>query len=88
MGLIYSVGFQREFGKENRWRYNPNLIIGGFLPILVFDVPDVFYRITNLSFNVQHDLLRYKSLSLVVSLGTFFNFSRGLIGISGYSSPN
>lgn len=47
MGLIYSIGWQKSFGEKNKLRVNPNIIMGGFLPIGITDTRDQFYRITS-----------------------------------------
>jgi len=87
-GIVYSVGWQKSFGKKNKLRINPNVLIGGFLPIGITDTRDQFYRITSLSLNVHYDLLRYKAVSIVVSNGGFFNYSRGLLGTGGWFDVN
>ena len=79
-GIIYLIGYQKNYGEKNRIRLNPNLLIGSFSPISVTDVAKQFYRITNLNLNLHYDLIKYKSLSLVTSPSIFINYSRGLIG--------
>lgn len=88
MGLIYSIGYQKSYGKENRIRLNPNIIFGGFLPIGITDTRDQFYRITSFGFNLHYDLLKYKSISLVTSPGVFVDYSRGLLGTGGWPEAN
>ena len=83
MGLIYSIGWQKSFGRKNKLRLNPNLIIGGFLPIGITDTRDQFYRITSLGLNLHYDLIKYKSISIVTTGGGFINYSRGLLGKIG-----
>ena len=46
MGLVYSVGWQKSVGKKNKLRINPNLTLGGFLPLGITDTRDQFYRMT------------------------------------------
>jgi len=88
MGLIYSIGWQKSFGKKNKLRLNPNLIIGGFLPIGITDTRDQFYRITSLGMNLHYDLINYKSISIVTTGGGFLNYSRGLLGTGGWPEAN
>lgn len=88
IGLIYSIGYQKSYGKKNRLRLNPNLILGGFLPIGITDTRDQFYRMTSLGFNLHYDFLKYKSVSLVASPGIFVNYSRGLLGTGGWPDAN
>ena len=87
-GLIYSIGWQKSFGKKNKLRFNPNLIIGGFLPIGITDTRDQFYRITSLGLNLHYDLIKYKAFSLVPTGGAFANYSRGLLGTGGWPEAN
>lgn len=83
VGIIYSIGLQKTVGKKQRLRLNPNLKIGGFVPFLITDVPDQFYRITTLGYNFHYDILKYKQASIVVSAGPFLSYSRGLLGRGG-----
>ncbi len=82
-GLMYTFGWQKSFGKKNKFRINPNIMIGGFMPFGMTDVPKQYFRMTNLNFDLHYDLIRYKPLSLVTTLGVFTNFSRGLIEAGG-----
>ena len=88
MSFFYSIGWQKSVGENNRLRINPNLLSGGFVPFAISDVPDQYYRMTQLRFNVHYDLIKYKSFSLVTSAGAFVSLSRGLIGSGGRSSNN
>jgi hypothetical protein len=88
MGLIYSIGWQKSYGKKNKLRINPNLIIGGFLPIGITDTRDQFYRITSLGTNIHYDLIKYKAFSFVTTGGIFINYSRGLLGTGGWTEAN
>ena len=87
-GLVYSIGWQKSFGERNKLRINPNLIIGGFLPIAITDTRDQFYRITNLGLNIHYDLIKYKAISIVATGGGFINYSRGLLGTGGWPDTN
>jgi len=82
-GLVYSIGWQKSFGKKHKIRINPNMILGEFYPVGITDVRDQFYRITSLGINVHYDLIRYRAFSIVVTGGGFINYSRGLLGIGG-----
>jgi hypothetical protein len=88
LGLIYSVGWQKSFGKKDKLRLNPNMIIGGFSPIAITDTRDQFYRITSLGLNIHYDLIKYKAVSLVTTGGGFINYSRGLLGTGGWPEAN
>ena len=87
IGLIYSIGLQKSYGSQNRLMLNPNLIIGGFLPLMT-DTRKQFYRITSLGMNLHYDALKYKSFSFVTSGGVLLNYSRGLLGTGGYRQEN
>tara|TARA_R110001583_G_scaffold113965_2_gene264426 strand:+ start:3939 stop:4526 length:588 start_codon:yes stop_codon:yes gene_type:complete len=87
-GIIYSIGYQKSYGKNNRMRINPNLIFGGFRPFGITDTRDQYYRLTTLGINLHYDLIRYKSLSIVTSTGVFGNYSRGLLGTGGFPKSN
>jgi len=84
VGMMYAFGWQKSFGKKNKFRINPNIMIGGFTSFGITDVPKQYYRITNLNFDLHYDLIRYKALSLVTTLGVFVNLSRGLIATGGW----
>jgi hypothetical protein len=88
MGLVYSVGWQKSVGEKNKLRINPNLTLGGFLPLGITDTRDQFYRMTTSGFNVHYDLIRYKAVSIVTTGGGFVNFSRGLLGTGGWPEEN
>ncbi len=88
LGLIYSLGWQKSYGEKNKFRLNPNMIIGGFKPIMITDTRDQFYRITSLGLNVHYDLVKYKAVSIVTTGGGFFNYSRGLLGTGGMLEAN
>jgi hypothetical protein len=82
-GLIYNLGYQKSFGKKEKLRINPNLIIGSFSTNLISDIRDQFYRISSLEMNVSYDVVRYKSFSVLLTTGAFGNYSRGLFGTGG-----
>jgi len=88
MGLLYSIGVQKSYGATERIRINPNLLIGGFLPIAITDTRDQFYRISSLGLNIHYDLIRYKAVSIVTTAGAFLNYSRGLLGTGGWPEAN
>ncbi len=87
-GLIYSIGWQKSFGKKNKIRLNPNMTLGGFLPIGITDTREQFYRITSLGINIHYDLIKYKAVSIVTTGGGFINYSRGLLGTGGWPEAN
>jgi len=88
VGIVYSLGWQKSFGEKNRFRINPNVVFGGFSPIGISDTRDQFYKISNVGFNIHYDVLRYKALSLVATVGGFVNYSRGLLGTGGRDANN
>lgn len=88
MGLLYSFGLQKSYGEKNRLRINPNILIGGFIPIGITDTRDQFYRITSLGLNVHYDLIKINIVSMVTTVGGFMNYSRGLLGTGGWPEAN
>lgn len=88
MGLIYSFGIQKSYGEKQRLRLNPNIIVGGFTPLMITDTRDQFYRMTSLGLNLHYDLIKYKAVSLVTTAGAFVNYSRGLLGTGGWPEAN
>ena len=83
LGFVYSVGYQKSFGKKEKFRINPNLLYGGFNSNGITDTRQQFFRITSLGMNVNYDLIKYKSVSLLITTGGFLNYSRGLFGTGG-----
>lgn len=81
-GTLYSFGYQKSFF-NNRIRVSPYLMNGGFTSIGITDTRDQFYRTTSLGINGDLDIVKFKSLSLIVGAGAFANFSRGLLGTGG-----
>lgn len=88
MGLIYSLGWQKSIDKKGRLRINPNVLFGGFMPLAITDTRDQFYRITTLGLNLHYDLIKYKAVSIVTTVGAFTNYSRGLLGTGGWPEAN
>ena len=83
LGFVYSVGYQKSFGKKEKFRINPNLLYGGFNSSGITDTREQFFRITSIGMNVNYDLVKYKSVSLLITSGGFLNYSRGLFGTGG-----
>ncbi|MEO6901768.1 MAG: hypothetical protein ABI315_01280 [Bacteroidia bacterium] len=88
LGMVYSVGWQQNVGEKNRLRINPNLTFGGFTPLIISDAQDQFYKITTLGLNIHYDLIKYKGVSMVTTIGGFVNYSRGLLGTGGRQNVN
>lgn len=83
LGLVYLVGYEKSFGTKEKFRINSNLVYGGFNSKGITDVREQFFRITSVGVNVGYDLVRYKSVSLLLSTGGFLNYTRGLLGTGG-----
>ena len=83
MGTIISLGYQKSLWKD-RLRINPNIMVGGFTPVVITDVRDQYIRITSLGFNGYLDALKFKSVSIFIGTGGFLNYSRGLLGTGGW----
>jgi len=83
-GMLYSIGWQKNFKEQNRLRLNPGLSLGTYGTFgIPTDTRDQFYNSLAAGVNVDYDLLRYESLSFVISGGGFVNYSYGLLGTGG-----
>ena len=82
VGTVFSIGWQKSLGQKNKFRLNPNMVIGGFIPLMT-DVRDQYYRITSVGMNLHYDLVKYRAVSLVATGGAFINYSRGLLATGG-----
>ncbi|WP_139960012.1 hypothetical protein [Flavicella sediminum] len=80
IALLYSLGWQKSFGDKNKLRLNPNLLIGNFTSFGFTDTRSQYYRLSSLGVNIHYDLIKYKSISLVTTVGGFLNYSRGILG--------
>ncbi len=83
VGLLYSIGWNKSLGKKQRFRLNPNLLLGGFSADFITDIRDQYYRTSSYGLNMHFDLIRFRSLAIVVTAGAFVNYSRGLLGTGG-----
>jgi len=89
IGLVYSVGWQKSYGKKSRLRLNPNMMFGSFRTYVIpTDTRDQLYKITSLGINIHYDLIKYKAISIVTTGGGFINYSRGLLGTGGWPEAN
>lgn len=87
-GMLYTAGWQKSYGKRERLRIHPHILMGTFRKtVLPIGVPDQTYKISTLGMNVHYDLVAYKFLSLVTTAGGFINYSRGLIAAGGKPVP-
>ncbi len=82
-GLLYNIGWNKTIGEKQRLRLNPNVLFGVFSTEISRGIRDQYYRTSSYELNMHYDLIKYKSLSLVGSIGGFMNFSRGLLGTGG-----
>lgn len=83
IGFVYTIGYQRNFGKKEKLRISPILTSGSFNSNYVDDARDSFYQITNFGLLANYDLIKYKSVSLFLVAGGFVNYTRGMIGTGG-----
>lgn len=82
LGTIITLGYQRDL-LNDRLRLNPNLSFGYYNSKRIDDSNDQYFNSINLSTNIYYDLIRYKSISLVVGTGVFVNNTQGLNGTGG-----
>ena len=87
LGIIYTVGFQRSYGKKNRFRINPNATFGEFVGAGLH-IPEQYYSITAIGVDFHYDLLKYRALAITISLGGFSCYSRGLLENNIFSRSN
>ena len=89
IGLAYTIGWQKSYGKKNRIRLNPNIILGSYRTYAIpTDTRDQLYKITILGYNIHYDLIKAEAVSIIVTAGSFINYSRGLLGTGGWSITN
>ena len=89
IGLFYSAGVQRSYGRDQRLRINPNILFGSFRTYAFpTDTRDQLYKITSLDVNIHYDLIKKDAGALVVTCGGFVNYSRGLLGTGGMQEEN
>ncbi len=89
IGMVYSVGWQKNYGKKSRIRLNPNIMFGSFRTYAIpTDTRDQLYKLTSLGINIHYDLIKYKAVSIVTTGGGFINYSRGLLGTGGWPEAN
>ncbi len=89
IGLAYTIGWQKSYGKKNRIRLNPNIILGSYRTYAIpTDTRDQLYKITTLGYNIHYDLIKAEAVSIIVTAGSFINYSRGLLGTGGWSVTN
>ncbi len=77
-GFVYLIGYQKDIGK-GRFRLNPNMLIGFFDASSTSDVRDQYQNTISLEGTIEGDIIRYKSLSLLVGIGGFVSHMRGYI---------
>lgn len=80
MGLVYTIGWQRTIDRQQRLTINPNILYGGFTPLMITDQRDQYIRLSSLGCNLYYDIIRGKNLSAFVLSGVYMNYTRGLLG--------
>lgn len=83
MGTMYSVGLQRNIWKD-RLRFNPNLSLGFYSPIMITDLPDQYFNSININANLNYDLIRIQRFSVVIYAGIEAGKTQGYVGSGGY----
>ena len=78
VGTHWSIGYQRDIWK-NRLRIVPSLTFGTYTHKgLRRDPASAFYNSTSLKCNLNFDIIKIKSFSIFIGLGTAINYSNGL----------
>jgi hypothetical protein len=83
MGVVLSLGYKKSYWND-RLRFCTDFTVGNFLPLVMTDLRDQYYRLTTLGFLTDLDAIKGKSASIFISTGLFSNYSRGLLGTGGY----
>lgn len=80
-GPTYKIGWQKTIGKKDRLRINPSFTFGQYSNKGVKDAGDNYYTANSLGLDLNYDLVRYKTVS-VVTIGGF-----SFIRASGLKNP-
>lgn len=86
-GLPLGIGYQWAMLKD-RLRLHTSLTNGSFYPFIITGAPAQFYRTTTVGFYSDLDVLKHRSLSLMLSAGGFVNYSRGNMSSNNYQSQD
>jgi len=85
-GLVAGAGYQLNVWKD-RLHFNPRLTLGYFDAANYLDLPDGMFTSLNLETIFFFDLIRFKTLSLLVGAGGVVQKINGLVGTGGYADP-
>ena len=78
VGTHWSMGYQRDIWK-NRLRIVPSLTFGTYTHKgITTRYHSAFYNSTSLKCNLNFDIIKIKSFSIFIGLGTAINYSNGL----------
>ncbi|MBS2213684.1 hypothetical protein KEM09_19905 [Carboxylicivirga mesophila] len=80
LGLVYTIGWQKAIDSRERLRINPNILFGGFTPLMMTDKRDQYIRSGSFGCHLYYDMLKGKHLSLFAMVGAYGNYTRGLLG--------
>ncbi len=86
MGLVYTIGWQRTIDRQQRLTINPNILYGGFTPLMTTDQRDQYIRLSSLGCNLYYNFISGKHLSAFVLSGVYLNYTRGLLGDGEHST--
>ncbi len=79
-GYVYGLGWEQSISHSGRWRVHPYLQWGESASLFITDVPEAYFRTTELGLTFHFDLLRISSVSLVASAGIAGLYERGMGG--------
>ena len=79
-GYVYGLGWEKSISRTGRWRVHPYLQWGESASLFITDVPDAYFRSTELGLTFHYDLIRISSVSLVTSAGVSGLYERGMGG--------
>lgn len=85
-GILSGIGLQATVWHD-RIRLIPQLTWGGFNNDGITDVPDVHFYSRSIKLDVNFDLLKIRSFSVIIGTGVTGNLTSGLVGTDGWHNP-
>ncbi len=79
-GYVYGVGWEQKIARNGRLRIHPFIRWGEYVSLFITDIPDAYFRTTELGLDFHYDLIKISSVSLVASAGLGGLYERGMSG--------
>ncbi len=77
-GYVYGVGWEQKISRNGRLRIHPFIRWGEYAALFITDIPDFYFRSTELGLTFHYDLIKISSVSLVTSAGIGGLYERGI----------